>query len=57
MANTGRYSYCPMAGKIRGNRRTLRDIIIRWLDRRNGVGDVSLIVNCSQPYYPTGYKK
>ena len=57
MANTGRYVYCPMTSKIRGNRRTLKDRIIRWMDRRHGVVDVNPIVNCYQPYYPAGYKK
>ncbi len=56
MANTGRYSYCPAAGKIRGNRKTLREWLLFKL-RRQEQPDVFAICAYGAPYYPSGYKK
>ena len=57
MANTGRYSYNPMAGKIRGNKRSLKDKFLLWKRRRDGLPDMYTVVNYGQAYIPGGYKK
>ena len=57
MANIGRYSYNPMAGKIRGNKRSLKDKFLLWKRRRDGLPDMYTVVNYGQAYIPGGYKK
>lgn len=56
MANTSRFVYCPMAGKIRGNRKTFREWLISRIRRRERP-DVFMISNCYPAFYPSGYKK
>ena len=56
MARTGRYIYCPAAGRIRGNRRTLRE----WLSfrfKKREVPDLYMFGDYYPAYYPGGYKK
>jgi hypothetical protein len=58
MAKTGRYYYCPMAGKInrRSNRKTLREWLISKLKRKDKP-DLFMICDYHPAYYPAGYKK
>ncbi len=56
MANTGRYFNCPQAGKIRGNRKTLREWLISKL-RRKERPDLFMISDYYPACYPAGYKK
>lgn len=56
MAKVGRYSYCPAAGKIRGNRKSLREWLISKLKRRPAP-DLFTICDYYPAYYPAGYKK
>ena len=56
MAKVGRYSSCPMAGKIRGNRKTFREWLISRIRRRERP-DVFMISNCYPAFYPSGYIK
>lgn len=55
MTNVGRYWECPAKIRIRGNRRTFRQWLLRKFfreDRR-----LYFVSNCEQPYYPGTYKK
>lgn len=56
MAKVGRYSYCPAAGKIRGNRKSLREWLISKL-KKKPTPDMFMIVDYYPAYYPAGYKK
>jgi len=56
MANTGRFVNHPAAKKIRGNRRTFRQWLLRRFNRRE-VPEIFSVVNVNAAYYPAGYKK
>ena len=56
MAKTGRYTYCPAAGKIHRNHRTLREWLIKKLKRRERP-DMFMICDYHPAYYPASYKK
>lgn len=57
MARTGRYCYCPAAGKIHYNFPTIRERILRWLNRKNRATLLYPVGDYEQPCYPSGYKK
>ena len=54
---TGRYVYCPMAGKNRRNRMSLRERFLRWRKMRSRKIDVFPICDYGPACYPSGYKK
>ena len=56
MANTGRYIYCPAAGRIHGNKKTFREWL-RLKFRRPVTPDLFATCGYRAPYYPSGYKK
>ena len=56
MARTGRYCYCPMAGKIHRNAPTLIERIRRWKTRKNEKFMITFS-DYQTPCYPTGYFK
>ena len=58
MANTGRYIFTPAAGRIHGNRTTLREKFHFWrLKRQQCKPDVFQVTGYLPAYYPAGYKK
>lgn len=56
MANVSRYVNMDRKVRIRGNRRTLRQWLLRKFFRPE-VPEIFSVVNMEQPYYPAGYKK
>lgn len=57
MAQVGRYSYCPAAGKIRRSIPTISDLLRRRKARKRRVSELFLVGDYQPAYYPTGYKK
>ena len=53
MAQTSRYTYCPAAGKIRGNRMSLMEWLRHRRYRRNRLPDLFTVVNYCPAIYPT----
>ena len=57
MAQVGRYSYCPAAGKIRRSIPTISDLLRRRKARKRRGSELFLVGDYHPAYYPTGYKK
>lgn len=57
MTNVGRYWDCPARIKIRGNRRTFKQWLIRKFFRPVNQPDLLPISDYHPAYYPSGYKK
>ncbi len=57
MTNVGRYWDCPAHIRIRGNRRTFKQWLLRKFFRPAQYPDLLLISDYHPAYYPSGYKK
>ena len=57
MAQVGRYSYCPAAGKIRRKLPTVSEILSKRKARKRRSVELFLVGDYHPAYYPAGYKK
>lgn len=57
MAQVGRYTKCPAAGKIRRRLLTPGEILSRRKARKRHGAELFLVGDFYPAYYPAGYKK